>query len=47
MHQVAGLVVLSSLYKTEKVSIVASRLDSSDNILMLKEKRHYHSENAS
>lgn len=39
MHQVAGLAVLSSLYKTEKVSIVASRPDSSDNILMLKEKK--------
>lgn len=48
MHQVVGLAVFSSLCKIEKVSIVVSRPDSSDNILMLKEKRrHYHSENAS
>ena len=47
MHQVVGLAVLSSFYKIEKVSIVVSRPDS-DNILMLKgKKRHYHSENAS
>lgn len=39
MHQVVGLAVLSSLYKTEKVSIVVSRPDFSDNILMLKEKK--------
>lgn len=38
MHQIVGLVVLSSLYKTEKVSIVPSRPDS-DNILMLKRKK--------
>lgn len=39
MHQVVGLAVLSSLYKIEKVSIVVSRPDSSDNILILKEKK--------
>lgn len=39
MHQVIGLTVLSSLSKIEKVSIVVSRPDSSDNILMLKEKK--------
>lgn len=38
MYQVVGLAVLSSLYKTEKVSIVVSRPDS-DNILTLQEKK--------
>lgn len=36
--KVVGLVVLSSLYKIEKVSIAPSRPDS-DNILMLKRKK--------
>lgn len=38
MHQVVGSAVLSSLCKIEKVSIVLSRPDS-DNILMLKQKK--------
>lgn len=39
MHQVVGLAVLSSCYKTEKKSLhCGSRLDS-DNILMLKERK--------